>query len=77
MKGFLKMLAVDFESWNQQATTDYVNSTGDTSCTSYSSSRPDTDPDHVWARVEHDFLEGDIKTEAEAIAAGMVVSVGE
>ena len=77
MKGYLKMLASDFEAWNTQVLLDYLQETGDTTCTQYTFSTPDTDPDYVWVRVEHDFIEGDIKTKEEAIAAGMVVPTGE
>lgn len=71
MKGWLKMLLSEFDSWNAQATLQYIQLTGDDSCTSYTFCRPDTDPLYVWARVEHDFIEGDIKTEEEAISEGM------
>lgn len=77
MKGFLKMLASEFEDWNSQAAIDYIQETSDSTCIQYTFSTPDTDLDYVWARVEHDFITGDIKTEAEAIADGMVAPVGE
>lgn len=88
MIGFLRMLGSEFSAWNAQATADYIAATGDTSCTSYTTTKPDTDPQYVWARVEHArlpedeedpqlFIVGDIKTEQEAIALGMVVESSE
>lgn len=77
MKGFLKIKASEFDAWNNQATVDYIAATGDDSCDEYTSSTPDVDPEHVWARVEHDFVEGDIKTRDEAIEAGMVIDTEE
>ncbi len=73
MKGFLKIPSIDFESWNAIATADYIESTGDDTCMSYTASTEDTDPAFVWARIEHDFVEGDVKTHEEAINLGMVV----
>lgn len=50
---------------------------GDTSIASYTYTREDENPNDLWARVEHGkdsnegLIEGDIKTESEAIALGM------
>ena len=73
MKGFLKMNAADFEAWNAAATGTHNQETGDDTCASYSSYKEDVDPAFVWARVEHDFVEGDIKTKEEALQLGMVI----
>lgn len=73
MKGFLKMLASEFDAWNTTAII-AANANG-VVCESYTFSTPDTDGVSVWARVEHDFIEGNIKTREEAIAAGMDISV--
>lgn len=64
MKGWLRILASEFDSWNA-AQTIIANERG-LNCDHYTSSRPDIDPLYVWARVEHDFIDGDIKTEEEA-----------
>ena len=77
MKGYLKILASEFNNWNAQALSDYLQETGDTTCIQYTFSTPDADPDYIWARVEHDFITGDIKTREEAIAAGMVIPTVE
>jgi hypothetical protein len=74
MKGYLKMAAADYASWNAQATADYAEITRDSTGASYTFATPDSDPAFVWARVEDDFIEGDIKTREAAIAAGMVIS---
>ena len=75
MKGYLKMLAGDFDTWNNAATVK-ANDIG-MDCDSYTSPTPDTDPQYVWARVEHDFVEGDIKTKEDAAADGMIVLTEE
>lgn len=69
MKGWLKMLANGFEAWNA-AQTIIANENG-LDCDPYTFSRPDADPLYVWARVEHDFIDGDTKTEEEAVSEGM------
>ena len=74
MKGYLKIAINEFDAWNAQATADYVEITRDSTGASYTFATPDSDPAFVWARVEHDFIEGDIKTREAAIAAGMVIS---
>lgn len=72
MIGFLKMPASEFAAFDAAALVKYkLFIGGSSSTTAYTYSRPDTDPAYVWARVEHDFIEGDVKTEAEAIAEGM------
>lgn len=78
------MLADDFEAWDAAQLEAYKTSTisdelpeGDLSATQYSFTVPDSDPDYVWARVEHTFVAGDIKTKEEAIQLGMVVQTEE
>ena len=70
MKGFLKLKAIDFDTWNNAATIE-ANENG-LSCDAYTICRPDTDPLYCWARVEHDFIEGDILSDEEAIEQGML-----
>lgn len=72
MKGYLKIAINEFDAWNAQATADFVEITGDATCTSYTFATPDSDPAFVWVRVENDFIDGDIKTKEQAIAEGMV-----
>ena len=72
MKGFLKMPAAEFAGWNAAATATYRGETGDETCTEYTFCTEDTDADFCWARVEHSFVEGDVKTKEEAINLGMV-----
>lgn len=71
MIGFLKLKAIDFDTWNNGATVKYIAETGDDSCVEYTTYKSDTDPDYVWARVEHDFIDGDILSKEDAITAGM------
>ena len=73
MKGFLKMHAVGFDTWNATATTKYIQKTGDASCDKYTTYMNDINEDFVWARVEDTFIEGDIKTNDEAVALGMLL----
>lgn len=70
MKGFLKMLASDFDAWNDEATA-IANANG-VCCGKYTYFVADTDPLYVWARIEHEFIEGDVKTKVEAVELGMV-----
>lgn len=72
MKGYLKILASEFTAWNEAATVQANNDINNLGCDSYTFSTPDTDPNYVWARVEHAFIEGDIKTREEAYSLGMV-----
>lgn len=70
MIGYIKMLASEFNAWNEQATTKANNK--NIVCNPYTFSTPDADSNYVWGRVEHDFINGDIKTKEEALALGMV-----
>ncbi len=70
MIGYIKMLASEFDAWNEQAT--ILAGDNNINCNPYTFSTPDSDSNYVWVRVEHDFIEGDIKTKEEALALGMV-----
>lgn len=72
MKGYLAIQVVNYEAWHEQAKADYVAQTGDDSIESYTYTTPDVSPDWVWVRVEHDFIEGDVKTKEEAVSLGMI-----
>lgn len=58
IKGFLRMAAHDFNTWNNNAT--FKARENGFNCSLYTYSLPDIDPYYVWARVEHDFIESDI-----------------
>ena len=70
MNGYLRILAIEFDAWNDEATT-IANQQG-MNCDRYTNFRLDTDSNYVWARVENDFIVGDILPEEEAINQGMV-----
>lgn len=72
MKGFLKIKAIDFDTWNNNATIK-VNENG-ISCDCYTFSFPDVDSQYVWARVEHDFItDTPVVSSEDAVIAGMRV----
>ena len=70
MNGYLKILATEFDAWNDEATV-IANQHG-MNCDRYTNYRADTDSNYVWARVEDDFIVGDTLTEEEAINQGMI-----
>jgi len=69
MKGFLRMAIIDFNAWNSAATV-LANENG-LDCDIYTTYKPDIDPNYVWARVEHSFIEGNIVSLEDAIIQGM------
>ena len=79
MKGYSKMPAIDFDTFNNMATVKANNGqiTKDgepvtLKCEPYTSCRPDANPDYVWVIVEHGGLtELPIVSEEEAINQGM------
>lgn len=70
MKGFLKILAIDFDTWNNAATV-LANQNG-MECDQYTYVLPDVNPNYVWARIEHEFIEGEVLSREDAIAGGMI-----
>ena len=76
-KGFTKMYAIDFDTWNNSATVkaNTPKSEGGLSfpCGVYTSCRPDANLNFVWAIIEHDGLTDlPVVSESEAIAQGMI-----
>lgn len=77
MKGFIKMEAVDFDTFNNAATVKYLQETGDMSCTRYTDTFPDNDPTYVWVRIEHSYITDiPLLSYEDAIVSGMNINGG-
>lgn len=73
MLKFLKMPAIEFDTFNNAATVKYIEQTSDKSCEQYTILKPDKDANFVWAVVAHDYITDKATVSLdEAIRQGMI-----
>lgn len=80
-KGYVRMKAIDFDTWNNAATVEANKPKNNLGFDNYSFAIPDINPSKVWGNVEHEFalkvsnvvMETEVLSQDEAISQGMVL----